>query len=359
MSPAYTFSLPYTAFDLDLIGVSPTEIGGAEFSEKVSQFFSAQFAKFGGKARVVLNDTEQLIQVTWTKDLGFKDPIQRALDLCQSGKIAEAIPLLWTLHREQPRDIDILYNLGVAYSELGQYQKAIRILHQLIDVDPLHVHGLVALGVASIKLMDLQSAEVFLRRALTLEPRNHWALKNLGACLLKCDKPAEAVGVFEAAIEANPGDAQSILGLGQAFEQSDRVQEADEQYIKLIKMGSPLHLVDVAKQRRTEIGQKTRRSRGSSRPDVFMYITSALERFQGMTKSQIQAIGVEIAILGQRGLDINDPERKYSLKTLPGQFCGLHLCSIMYTAFKQFAPTEDVGIDFSKEYEAATLAGPR
>ena len=30
-----------------------------------------------------------------------------------------------------------------------------------------------------------------------------------------------------------------------------------------------------------------------------------------------------------------------------------HLCSIMYAAFEQFAPNEDVGIDFSKEYEAA------
>jgi hypothetical protein len=52
-------------------------------------------------------------------------------------------------------------------------------------------------------------------------------------------------------------------------------------------------------------------------------------------------------------LDINDPDQKYSLRSLPGKFSGLHLCSIMYAAFKQFAPGEDVGIDFSKEYEAA------
>ncbi len=62
------------------------------------------------------------------------------------------------------------------------------------------------------------------------------------------------------------------------------------------------------------------RDRGSFRPDAMMYITGALEKFAGMTKSQIQAIGFEIAILGQRGLDINDAEQKYSLRTLPGQF---------------------------------------
>jgi len=85
-----------------------------------------------------------------------------------------------------------------------------------------------------------------------------------------------------------------------------------------------------------------------------MYITGALDKFATLSAEDVQAIGVEIAILGQNGLDINDPEQKYSLRSLPGKYSGLHLCSIMYAAFKQFAPHEDVGIDFSKEYQAAT-----
>ena len=241
----------------------------------------------------------------------------------------------------------------MAYSELGQVEKAIEILDRLIDTDPNHVHGLVAIGVAHIKLKDLQTGEVFLRRALMLEPKNQWALKNLGACLLKHGKATEAVPVFEAAIKSNPEDVQSILGLGQALEEIDRVDDADEQYVKLISIGGPDHILDLAKERRTALAQKTMRDRGSFRPDVMMYITGALDQFAGMTKSEIQAIGFEIAILGQRGLDINDPDHKYSLRTLPGEFSGLHLCSIMYAAFKQFAPNEDVGIDLLKEYEAA------
>ena len=93
--------------------------------------------------------------------------------------------------------------------------------------------------------------------------------------------------------------------------------------------------------------------RGEFRPDLMMYMTGALEKFADIAPAEIQSIGVEIAILGQNGLDINDPDPKYSLRPLPGVFSGLHLCSIMYAAFKQFAPHEDVGIDFSKEYEAA------
>ena len=64
-------------------------------------------------------------------------------------------------------------------------------------------------------------------------------------------------------------------------------------------------------------------------------------------------IASEIAILGQKGLDINNPAEKYTLQTLRGTFSGLHLVALMYAGFKQIAPTADVGIDFGKEYAAA------
>ena len=353
MSQEYSFSLPYDAFDLDLIGQSSADVGSSEFTEKVSEFFACEFAKFGGCARVICNDSTQTIDVKWTKERGFKDPKDRALEMLQSGEIAEAIPLLWTLHQENPNDTDTLYNLGVAYSELGQIPKAIEILERLFELHPKHVHGLIGLGVAYIRSQKLQFGEDYLRKALKLEPNNQWALKNLGACLLKQSKAQEAVPVLEAAVKAAPRDLQSIIGLGQALEEVDRTEDADDQYVKSIQIGGPTQLIDLAKERRTAIAHKTMRDRGDFRPDVMMYITGALDKFSNMSAKEVQAIGVEIAILGQSGLDINDPDQKYSVGSLPGKYSGLHLCSIMYAAFKQFAPNEDVGIDFSKEYEAA------
>jgi len=353
MSQEYSFSLPYAAFDLDLIGLSAVDIDAQEFSEKVSQFFASEFAKCGGKARVVLNDTAKTINVKWTKEDGFKEPKLRALELLQAGKIADAIPLLWALLQQRPSDIDALYNLGVAYSELGQVQKSIAILQRLVEAEPKHVHGLVALGVACIKQGDVTGGEKYLRQALNLEPQNLWALKNLGACLLKQGRANDAIPVFEKALSATPEDPQLIIGTAQAYEGVDRVTDADVLYVKLIALGGPEHILNLAKDRRTAIAQKTMRERGEFRPDVMMYISGALEKFAGMTKNQIQAIGVEIAIRGQRGLDINDPDSRYTLKSLPGDFSGLHLVSIMYAAFQQFAPGENIGLDFSKEYEAA------
>ena len=44
---------------------------------------------------------------------------------------------------------------------------------------------------------------------------------------------------------------------------------------------------------------------------------------------------------------------KYRLRTLPGEFSGLHLLSIEYVAFKQVAPQMDIGFDLSDEYQSA------
>jgi 5-methylcytosine-specific restriction enzyme B len=58
-------------------------------------------------------------------------------------------------------------------------------------------------------------------------------------------------------------------------------------------------------------------------------------------------------ILGNKGLDINDPSKKHEIQAWSGDFTGLHLISIMYAAFQRFAPDTDIGIDLSKEYRIA------
>ena len=103
---------------------------------------------------------------------------------------------------------------------------------------------------------------------------------------------------------------------------------------------------------RFAVGQRER-SVGGFRPDVMMYISSALQTFKQLGPQQCRTIALEIAMLGRNGLDINDPTDKYTLKALPGSFSGLHLLAIMYTAFRQIDPTMDTGADFGAEYTAA------
>ncbi len=138
------------------------------------------------------------------------------------------------------------------------------------------------------------------------------------------------------------------------------VHDADEVYQEVIRVAGHAPVGEWVKEGRTRIAHALLRKGGEERLDVLMYCLGALERFAEMTDQQIQAVGQEIAILGIRGLDINDPAKKYTLKTLPGDFSGLHLVSIIHAAFQKTAPGTDVGVDLSREYaQAVSMFGSR
>ena len=72
-----------------------------------------------------------------------------------------------------------------------------------------------------------------------------------------------------------------------------------------------------------------------------------------MTDHQIKPIMFEIAKRGEQGLDINNPDIRYSFQSIDGDFSGLKAVCYMYVAMQRFMPGENAGIDLSKEYEKA------
>lgn len=352
MSSEYSFKLAFEDFDVSLLSDN-VQRDAEKFSTEVSQFFADQFAGFGGRARVTVDDAEQVIEVRWTKEANWKDPRAKVLDLLDQGKLTTALPMLWTLVQQNPDDADNLYDLGLVYSELGQSDRASATLERLVEIAPDHVNGMIALGVAEMKSDNLLIAEAWLEKALQLEPKNSLALRNLGACLMGQDRYQDASKIFSRCLAEAPKDIAAMVNLGEAQEALGESVAADGLYRMAIQIGGPAPILDVAKQRRTKIAENRMREDADVRLDVVEYIKSALERFRGMQPKQIQDIGVEIGVLGMKGMSINDPSKTYSIKSLPGEFTGLQLVSTMYASFQTFAPGQDVGVDFSKEYKIA------
>ena len=353
MSQEFSFKLSFEDLDLDLLGDPNMDRTSDLFASKVSDFFAKQFHGFGGSARVIVQDTDREIEVRWTKQATWKDPKGKILDLLNRGELATALPMIWTLVKQDPSDADNLYHLGVVYSELRQYSKASEILERLIQIAPQHVYGLTALGVAEIGSGNLKIGEEWLSKAVRIQPKNRWALRNLGACLMKQGRFEEASKVLRRCLGEAPKDVNVIVGLAESLEAMGQVDEVDDLYQSAIKIGGPDDVIDIAKDRRTKIAEAGLRASGKLRPDAMHYIQVALDRFATMTPQEIQNCGQEIALLGRFGFDINNPSKRYTLKALSGEFTGLQLVSIMYAAYQQFSPGQDVGIDLSKEYEAA------
>lgn len=65
------------------------------------------------------------------------------------------------------------------------------------------------------------------------------------------------------------------------------------------------------------------------------------------------AIVMEIAKLGQGGLAINEPDRRYTLDTLPREFSGFQLLSLMHVGLKRLDPAISAGTGLDREYEIA------
>ena len=281
-----------------------------------------------------------------------------ALALLQQGKLRDAVPLLRALVAVEPTNADAHYNLGMALSDLGEFDTAQLHLLKVIHLDPDNVNALVALGVALYRAGDPSAARRRLEQALALDPENGHAHRNLAAVLARSNERGPAIEHMRKAYRLLPDDQASAYGLAKALEDlgdDDDRAEADRLYTATIALNPRSELAERARQARSRIAQTSLRAASPGiRMDAVMYCLGALERFEGMSRDKIQAIGFEIAMLGRRGLDVNNPDSRYTLRSLPGEFSGLHLVSLMYTAFKQIAPETDVGFDLSQEYAAAT-----
>jgi tetratricopeptide (TPR) repeat protein len=313
----------------------------------------AAFEKLEGTIQS-LSITEAEINIEWNEDPRGSGLMKNIADILGAGNYADGILLLEFFLSEDPNEPDILYNLGMAYSDQNQLDHAILLLSRLMQADPGHVNGRVALGVAYVRNNNEEAGVKELRAAVEQAPDNLWAHRNLGAGLMRLKHYSEAVGYFRTATELAPEDQLSWYSYAQALEALDSA-DADAAYLKAVQLDEFSNIAELARAARSDIAKKTFRSaaKGTPRMDAVMYCVTALETFQTMTLEQVQKIGFEIAMLGTRGIDVNNPGTRYTLKNLPGEYSGLNLLSIQYVAFKKFAPNQDIGFDLSREYEMA------
>lgn len=277
---------------------------------------------------------------------------QEALDLVKSGRFTEAVDFFEQALLEDPRNPDILYNLGMCFTDINQPSKAVKALEKSIEYDPTHANSYVALGYAHLNLQDIESAEKYLLQALSLDPDNSYALRNLGGLYGKIGDLARSISYLEKAYQMNPLDPKTAYGLGYSHQQLQDYEDADKYYRKVLEMDAPSSLKGLAKDGLREIAVIHLKSKGL-RMDAVMYMVSALKLFRERSEDQVRQITFEIALKGTGGFDINNPDKKYAINSMPGTFTGLQLVSYMYVGFKKIAPDQDIGVDLSQEYETA------
>ena len=351
---ASEFKIPLHRFDTNLLPADARQIGTEVFKVAVMMHFASEYATQGQTAVVTVDDKDITV-MTFPAEASALDFVMTML---KAGKIAEAVPYLESLTKSAPANAAVLYNLGIAYIELSQFDEAIIRLKRAVQLDPGHAHAWVGIGNAYHRMRKPELALEAFEQAAKANPNDGYTQRNLGGMLIGFKRIDEALVHLRKALALMPDDAQSIFGLATALEAlgtNEADKEADALYLRYIEEHRKSPLIEHAEKARSAFANKRLKSRtvDGFRPDVMMYIAGALKTFKEHGPKKRQAIAFEIGLLGRTGLDINDPDDKYRLSELPGMFSGLHLLAIMYTAFRQIDPTMDTGADFSAEYQAA------
>lgn len=278
--------------------------------------------------------------------------INYALMLIKANKLDGAKDLLEELLRIDPENKDILYNLGMCYTELDEPRKAVKTLSECTRHYPQYSNAYVALGFAYSKLADYKKAKDSFLMALEIDPSNSYALRNLGGIYGKESDYEKAIKCLEKSFSINQEDQQTAYGLGYSYFYIGNLAKADE-FLKIaIDMDESTKVSGLAKDLRREIATINLKSQGF-RTDAMFYCLGALQFFDGKNNEEIREVVFEIGLKGTEGLDINNPDKKYTLRTMKGSFSGLHLVSYMYVGFKIIEPSLDTGLDLSEEYNEA------
>lgn len=354
MNETQTFELPISEFDLNLLPENCRATGSEAFRDALTEFVRRELAGSAKWIEVVVN--EHTIRVSWRGEAEPQDALQSALARLKSGDLPRGIQSLRLLLRMRPNDALVHYNLGLALSDGGQLHAAVRHLREALSLEPDRNNAKVALGVALMRKRELPEAERLLVEAVAEEPENPYALRNLGGCLfaLKKDLP-RAEDCLRKSTEINGNDQHAWFGLGQACEAQDKLDDADKAYQRVLEINFHNDIAEMAKRSRSHLTHRLMRATvaGGIRMDAVMYCLSALKQFDAMTPEQVKQTAFEIATVGSKGLNPNDPDKKYTLRSLAGSFSGLQLLSYMFVAFKRISPETNIGFDLAREYEAA------
>jgi len=91
---------------------------------------------------IIVHIQNDIITIEWNpleKDESFDAEFQRSMRLLTDGKLEEARFILEDLAFRSPDDPNVLYNLGMVYSEFHELDIAIDTLKKCVNIDPLYL----------------------------------------------------------------------------------------------------------------------------------------------------------------------------------------------------------------------------
>lgn len=354
MQTPSTVFIKIADYDLSALPETCRDPNSPGFSDTLIRHVADEYAADGMYAKVSIEQDTLII----AEDLEAKAKSDEGLDALQRGVYATGKAIFETLLSEHPNNAIVLYNLGMVYSDEGNLTKAIALLTELTRIKPEYAHGWVALAVAYMRNEQSNEANQAAQTAVKLAPNDPYALRTAGSIASKLNE-TDASYLLENAVRAAPKDPIALLALAEnllATHKDDAIKKRVSALLTQVIDASPgSKPAERAEEILRDIAFKKFRQTSGLNQDAIDYCLQALEKFKSMSHQEIAGVALETATLGQSGLDVNNPNKAYQLRSIPGNYTGLNVVCIMYAALQQVASGQDVGFDIQAEYEEALI----
>lgn len=322
------------------------------FEEYLKKHISEEYSADGQFTKVSIEQDTLII----AEDLEAKAKSDEGLDFLQRGIYPAGKDIFEELYAQYPTNPIVLYNLGMVYSDEGNLTKAIAMLANLTRIKPDYEHGWVALAVAYMRNEQINEANQAAQTAVKLAPSDPYALRTAGYIASKLSEDS-ASALLENAVRAAPKDPIALLALAEnllATHDDEAIKKRVSALLAQVIAAAPgsKHAERAEEISREFAHEKFRQANGLNQ-DAVNYCLSALKKLKGLSPQEIKGVALETATLGQSGLDVNNPDKTYQLRSIPGNYTGLNVVCIMYAALQQMVPGQDVGFDIKVEYEEA------
>jgi tetratricopeptide (TPR) repeat protein len=164
--------------------------------------------------------------------------VEAAKRLLANGKAGEALKLLAAADRLQPKDPEILAELGFALLITGRLLQAVEVLRRSIAIHPEVAETHFRLGLALESAADYEAAIIAYREATELSPTHAGAWGRLADLLYRKSRRDEAAVAYDRAAALAPGSTQARLQRAMALFVRERLREAEEELRALLAIDS-------------------------------------------------------------------------------------------------------------------------
>jgi len=166
--------------------------------------------------------------------------LQDGLDMHRRGAVTDAAARYSQILKFEPKNVDALCLLGLAYGELKRSAEAVEFLRKATRLAPKHAVAHNFLGGALKELGRGEEALASFDRAISHRPDLMDAYVNRAELLMALNRPAQAVETYDRAIAIHPNFFQGWCNRGVALERMNRLEDAIASYDRAIALRADL-----------------------------------------------------------------------------------------------------------------------